>query len=72
MGDAILKQIASELAGTIRSNFSVDWTIRDNVQAKMRVIIKRLLKKYKYPPDASEEAVWLVMEQAKQMCENEV
>ena len=71
MGDATLKQIATELAGTIRSNFSVDWTIRENVQAKMRVIIKRLLKKYKYPPDASEAAVKLIMEQAKQMCENE-
>jgi len=71
MGDATLKQIATELASTIRSNFSVDWTIRENVQAKMRVIIKRLLKKYKYPPDASEAAVKLIMEQAKQMCENE-
>ena len=72
MGDATLRQIATELAGTIRSNFSVDWTIRENVQAKMRVIIKRLLKKYKYPPDASEAAVKLIMEQAKQMCENEI
>ena len=71
MGDATLKKIAAELASTIRSNFSVDWTIRENVQAKMRVIIKRLLKKYKYPPDASEAAVKLIMEQAKQMCDNE-
>jgi type I restriction enzyme, R subunit len=72
MGDAVLKQIATELAGTIRNNLSVDWTIRENVQARMRVIIKRLLKKYKYPPDASEEAVRLIMEQAKQMCESEI
>lgn len=71
MGDQVLKQIATELATTIRNNMSVDWTVREAVQARMRVMIKKLLRKYKYPPDQTEGAVILVMEQAKQMCENE-
>lgn len=71
MGDEILKQIARDLTGSIRKNMSVDWSIRASVQAKMKMIIKRLLKKYGYPPDKTEKAVETVMEQAKLMCENE-
>lgn len=71
MGDEILRKIATEIAGTIRNNLTVDWTVRKNMQAKMRVLIKKKLKEYKYPPDASKEAVKLIMEQARQMCENE-
>jgi type I restriction enzyme R subunit len=48
---------------------SVDWWIRESVQAKMRLVIRRLLFKYGYPPDKSKIAVDLVMEQAKAMCE---
>jgi type I restriction enzyme R subunit len=71
IGDKILRQIAAELADTIRKNMTVDWTVRESVQAKMRLVIKKLLRKYKYPPDQEEGAVSLVMEQARQMCENE-
>ncbi|NLM79163.1 MAG: type I restriction endonuclease subunit R, partial [Ruminococcaceae bacterium] len=71
MGDETLRKIASELASTIRNNLTVDWTVRENVQAKMRLTIKKLLKKYKYPPDASRVAIKLIMEQARQMCEND-
>jgi len=70
MDDEILRKIATELAVTIRNNMTVDWTVREAVQAKMRLVIKKLLKKYKYPPDQQDNAVQLVLEQAKQMCEN--
>ena len=71
MGDEILKQIAIDLTKSIKNNISIDWAIRDSVQAKMRMLIRRLLKKYGYPPDKSENAVRIVMEQTKLMCQNE-
>ncbi|MEA1961780.1 MAG: type I restriction endonuclease subunit R [Bacillota bacterium] len=71
MGEDILKQIARDLTISIKNNISVDWAIRDSVQAKMKMIIKRLLKKYGYPPDQTAEAVDIVMEQTKLMCQNE-
>ncbi len=71
MGDDILKQIARDLTNSIKQNMSVDWNLRASVQAKMKMIIKRLLKKYNYPPDKTEKAVETVMEQAKLMCESE-
>lgn len=71
MGEDILKQIARDLTMSIKNNISVDWAIRDSVQAKMKMIIKRLLKKYGYPPDKTAKAVDIVMEQTKLMCQNE-
>jgi type I restriction enzyme R subunit len=71
MGDNILKQIARDLTEAIRKNLSIDWSIRASVQAKMKMIIKRLLKRYGYPPDKTPKAVEIVMEQAKLMCQNE-
>jgi type I restriction enzyme, R subunit len=71
MGDDILKQIARELAFSIRKNMSIDWNLRESVRAKMRVMIKRLLKKYKYPPDQQPEAVKTVMKQAELMCQED-
>lgn len=72
MGDDILKQIAKDLTSAIKNSVTVDWAIRDSVQAKMKMAVKRLLKKYGYPPDKQEKAVEIVMEQTKLMCENEV
>ena len=72
MGEDILKQIARDLTISIKNNISVDWAIRESVQAKMKMTIKRLLKKYGYPPDKTAKAVDIVMEQTKLMCENEV
>lgn len=72
MGDDILKQIAKDLTVAIKGSVTVDWSIRDSVQAKMKMVVKRLLKKYGYPPDKQEKAVEIVMEQTKLMCENEV
>ena len=71
MGDEILKQIARDLTESIRKNISVDWSIRKSVQAKMKMIIKRLLKKYGYPPDRTAAAVETVMEQTQLMCVSE-
>jgi type I restriction enzyme R subunit len=51
MGDQILKQIAHELVQSVRSNTSIDWQYKQSVQAKLRVMVKRILRKYKYPPD---------------------
>ena len=71
MGDEILMQIARDLTTAIKNNISVDWAIRESVQAKMKMTIKRLLKKYGYPPDKTPKAVDIVMEQTKLMCQNE-
>ena len=71
MGDEILMQIARDLTTAIKNNISVDWAIRESVQAKMKMTIKRLLKKYGYPPDKTPKAVDIVMEQIKLMCQNE-
>jgi type I restriction enzyme R subunit len=71
MGDETLKKIARELTRAIKNNMSIDWNLRANVQAQMRVIIRRLLKKYGYPPDKQEAAIKAVMEQAELLGEGE-
>ncbi len=63
--DETLKKIAHELAENLRKNLSVDWSARESVQAKLRLMVKRILRKYKYPPDQQEAAVELVLQQAK-------
>ena len=65
MGDDILKKIAHELAESLRQNISVDWSVRDSVRARLRLMVKRILRKYKYPPTKQEEAITLVLEQAE-------
>jgi len=70
MGDETLKKIAHELVESVRKSVTVDWTIRESAQAHMRRVIKRLLRKYKYPPDAQDTAVKLVIEQASLMGES--
>lgn len=67
LGDDILRHIARELVDTIRSNTSIDWTVRENIQAKMRIAVKRILRKHGYPPDMQEKATETVLEQAKMM-----
>ncbi len=69
MGDETLKGLATELTEKLRNSTSVDWQVRDSVRAKMRLLIKRLLRKYKYPPAGQEEAVKRVIEQAKALAE---
>jgi type I restriction enzyme R subunit len=70
LGDETLRTIAKELVDTVRKNASIDWTIRESVRAKLRVMIKRVLKKYGYPPDKQKKATETVLEQAALTCSN--
>lgn len=71
MGDETLKKIASELTETIRNSTTIDWSSREDIKAEIRVQVKRLLRKYDYPPDKREDAIDTVMEQAELMCDNQ-
>lgn len=68
--DETLKKIAQELTAAIQRNVTIDWSIRKSAQAGMRRIIKRLLKKYDYPPEQQKKALVVVMRQAEKMCGN--
>ena len=68
LGDEILRTIARELVETIRKNVSIDWTLRESVQAQMRVAVKRILRRYGYPPDKQESATQTVLKQASLIC----
>jgi type I restriction enzyme R subunit len=70
MGDDALRMIARELVATVRANVTIDWTVRDNVRAQLRVLVKRILRKYGYPPDKQEKATQTVLEQAALLSEN--
>jgi type I restriction enzyme R subunit len=70
MGDATLKKLATELTENLRSSTTVDWQVRDSVRARMRLLIKRLLRKYKYPPAGQEDAVKLVLDQAEALADS--
>lgn len=61
--DETLKKIAQELTQNLRDNLTVDWSERESVRAKLRLMVKRILKKYKYPPDQAESAIDLVLQQ---------
>ncbi|MBI5173525.1 MAG: type I restriction endonuclease subunit R [Candidatus Melainabacteria bacterium] len=64
LGDQTLRLIAQELVKTVRANLTIDWTVRENVRAQLRVLVKRILRKYGYPPDKQEKATQTVLEQA--------
>lgn len=70
MEDKVLKKIAHELTIAIKRNVTIDWSVRKSAQAGMRKIIKRLLKKYDYPPEQAKNALKTVMRQAELMCGN--
>ena len=65
MGDETLRAIARELVDTVRNNVTIDWTLRENVRAKLRAMVKRTLRKHGYPPDKQEKATVTVLEQAE-------
>ncbi len=69
LGDEVLRSIARELVDTVRKNTSIDWTVRENVQAKMRIAVKKILRKHGYPPDMEVKATETVIEQAKLLAE---
>jgi type I restriction enzyme R subunit len=64
LGDAKLCIIAQELVKTVRDNVTIDWTVRENVRAQMRVLVKRVLRRFGYPPDKADKATDTVLEQA--------
>ena len=65
LGDETLRIIARELVVTVKKNITIDWSVRESVQAKLRIIVKKILRKYGYPPDKQEKATVTVLEQAK-------
>ena len=69
LGDATLKKIAVELTESLRKSVTVDWAERETVRAKLRVMVKTLLRRYKYPPDRQEEATETVLKQAESLSE---
>ncbi len=69
LGDDTLRAIARELVEKVRTNVTIDWTLRENVRAQLRVLVKRILRKHGYPPDKQEKATQTVLEQAEVLSE---
>jgi type I restriction enzyme R subunit len=70
MGDDVLRKIAQELVAQVRRNATVDWSVRESARARMRLTVKKLLRKYRYPPDKQEKATQTVLEQAELLGED--
>ncbi|MDA8631525.1 type I restriction endonuclease subunit R [Litoricolaceae bacterium] len=70
MGEAVLVEMAREVAKKLRENLTVDWAVRDSVRARLRILIRTLLRKYKYPPDQQPGAVETVLRQAEVISED--
>ena len=68
LGNEVLSTIARELVETVRRNVTIDWTVRESARARLRTMVKRLLRKYGYPPDKQEKATLTVLEQAELLC----
>ena len=69
LGDEVLRKIARELTEKLRASNSVDWYVRESVRAKLRLMVKTILKKWKYPPDGQDAATETVLDQAKELSE---
>ena len=70
MGDEVLSKLAKEITDTLRRSVTIDWQYKEGVRAKMRILVKRALQRYKYPPDKQEEAVSYVIKQAEEIAED--
>ncbi len=68
MGSDELKVIAAELVTQVRKSVTIDWTVRESARAKIKVMVKRILRKHGYPPDLQDEAVKTVLAQAELLC----
>ncbi len=68
LGDTTLFEIARELVRAIRNNLKKDWTVRENIRAEIRVMVKKIFRRYGYPPDKQAKATKLVLEQAEVLC----
>src|SRR5690554_178590 len=69
LGDEILKKIAVEITEKLRKSTTVDWQKRESVRARLRILVRRTLQRYKYPPDKQREAMELVMQQAEALAD---
>ncbi|AKA25095.1 type I restriction endonuclease subunit R [Pseudomonas chlororaphis] len=69
LGDETLAKIAHELTASLRANVSVDWSSRESVRAKLRILVRRILRKYDYPPDKAEDAAQMILDQTELLCE---
>ena len=65
LGDETLRAIARELVETVRRNVTIDWTVKESTRARLRTMVKRILRRYGYPPDKQERAAQTVLEQAE-------
>ena len=65
LGDEILKKIAVELTEKLRNSTTVDWQVRESVRARLRILVRRTLQRYRYPPDDAPGAIELILEQAE-------
>ena len=68
MGDAKLRVIAAELITKVKASVTIDWTLRESARARIKVMVKRILNKYGYPPDLQDDAVKTVLAQAELLC----
>jgi len=68
MGKDNLKVIAAELVTQVRKSVTIDWTLRESARAKIKVLVKRILRKHGYPPDLQDDATKLVLQQAELLC----
>ena len=68
MGDDTLRAIARELVENVRANVTIDWTEKQSVRARLRAMVKRILRHYGYPPDKCEQATITVLQQAELLC----
>jgi len=69
LGDECLRTIAQELVRTVRRSVSIDWSVRESARARIRVLVRRILRKHGYPPDKQERATQLVLQQAEVLCD---
>ena len=70
LGDETLKKIAVEITQKLRKSTTVDWQVRDSVRAKLKILVRRTLQRWKYPPDKAAEAVELVLKQAETLSDS--
>ncbi len=70
LGDETLRTIARELVETLRKNTTIDWAVKENVRAKLRTMVKKILRKHGYPPDKQEKATQTVLQQAELLCKD--
>lgn len=70
LGDEVLKKIAVEITEKLRASTTVDWQVRESVRARLRILVRRCLQKWKYPPDQQPNAVELVLKQAEELSNN--